>query len=57
MDLKEVVEMKDELWSFKKNVQDRCEYIGGNFFEDKIPKSDSYILKHIIHDWSDEQVY
>jgi DNA-binding PadR family transcriptional regulator len=55
MDLKEVVEMKDELWSFKKNVQDRCEYIGGNFFEDKIPKSDSYILKHIIHDWSDEQ--
>ena len=32
----------------------RCEVVGGSFF-DFIPKGgDAYILKNIIHDWSDE---
>ncbi len=36
-------------------VGDRCEAVGGSFFE-KIPgDADAYVLKHVIHDWSDEQ--
>lgn len=36
-------------------VSDRCELLGGNFFE-SVPKGcDAYIMKHIIHDWNDEQ--
>lgn len=32
----------------------RTECVGGNFFE-SVPPGDAHILKHIIHDWSDEQ--
>lgn len=39
----------------KAGVTDRCEVIGGNFFE-KIPvEADAYFLRHIIHDWDDEK--
>jgi hypothetical protein len=34
-------------------VADRCEILSGNFFE-TVPKADAYILKHILHDWYDE---
>jgi SAM-dependent methyltransferase len=33
----------------------RCRLVGGNFF-DKVPKGgDAYLLKHVIHDWDDDQ--
>ncbi len=33
---------------------DRCEVIGGNFFE-SVPKgADAYVLKRVIHDWNDD---
>jgi SAM-dependent methyltransferase len=32
----------------------RCEVIEGDFFE-AVPAADLYIVKHIIHDWNDEQ--
>jgi hypothetical protein len=36
-------------------VADRVETVGGNFFE-SVPKgADAYMMKHIIHDWNDEQ--
>jgi hypothetical protein len=35
-------------------VADRCEVVGGNFFQSAPAGGDAYILKHIIHDWSDE---
>lgn len=36
-------------------ARERCEAIGGSFFE-AIPKdADAYILKQIIHDWDDDQ--
>ena len=36
-------------------VRERCEIVGGNFF-DSIPQdADRYVLKQIIHDWDDEQ--
>jgi hypothetical protein len=35
-------------------VLDRCEVIGGNFFE-SVPKgADAYVLKRVIHDWNDD---
>jgi hypothetical protein len=34
-------------------LADRCEAIGGSFFETP-PQADAYVLKHILHDWSDE---
>lgn len=36
-------------------LADRCETIGGNFFESVPAGGDAYILKWIIHDWDDEK--
>jgi SAM-dependent methyltransferase len=33
----------------------RCEVVAGDFFESVPPGADAYILKHVIHDWPDEQ--
>jgi len=36
-------------------LADRCSIVEGSFFE-SVPKgADAYILRHIIHDWTDEQ--
>lgn len=35
------------------SVAARLEYVGGDMFE-KVPPGDVYILKHIVHDWTDE---
>ena len=35
-------------------VVDRCEIIGGNFF-DRVPEADVFILKSILHDWPDPE--
>jgi len=34
-------------------VAARATAVGGNFFE-SVPKADAYVIKHIIHDWSDQ---
>jgi len=34
---------------------DDIQYIGGNFFTDAIPYANTYILKYILHDWSDDK--
>jgi precorrin-6B methylase 2 len=36
-------------------VSDRCEVVQGSFFESVPSGFDLYVLKSIIHDWSDEQ--
>jgi hypothetical protein len=36
-------------------VADRCELVGGDFFESVPRGGDAYVLKSIIHDWSDEE--
>lgn len=36
-------------------VSNRCEAVGGSFFEDVPPGADAYLMRHIIHDWNDEQ--
>jgi hypothetical protein len=33
-------------------LADRCTVESGNFFE-RVPSADTYILKYILHDWSD----
>ena len=36
-------------------LADRCDVIGGSFF-DRVPSgADAYLLKHVIHDWNDER--
>jgi hypothetical protein len=53
-DLPQVVEGADGLLEAA-GVADRCESIGGSFF-DTVPKGgDAYILSVVIHDWDDEQ--
>ncbi len=36
-------------------VLDRCELQRGNFFESVPAGADAYLMRHIIHDWNDEQ--
>jgi hypothetical protein len=36
-------------------VVERCEIVGGDFFKSVPSGGDAYILKRIIHDWSDEE--
>jgi len=32
----------------------RCEAVGGDFFKNVPPGADAYMLKHVIHDWNDD---
>jgi len=46
----------------KKNLADaglatRCQTIPGSFFEAAPPGGDAYQMRHIIHDWTDEQCH
>ena len=34
---------------------DRCEIVGGDFFEAVPPGGDAYLLSHIVHDWAEPQ--
>jgi hypothetical protein len=38
----------------KHGVENRCRTVGGNFFESAPAGGDAYMMKHIIHDWNDE---
>lgn len=35
-------------------VADRCEIVGGDFFESVPAGADGYILSFVVHDWNDE---
>ena len=37
-----------------RQVAARITYVGGDIFE-SVPEADTYIMKHIIHDWEDEK--
>jgi hypothetical protein len=36
-------------------IGDRCRIIEGSFFESVPPGADAYLLRHVLHDWTDEQ--
>jgi hypothetical protein len=35
-------------------VADRCEYVGGDFFESVPSGGDAYVLSNVVHDWDDD---
>jgi O-methyltransferase domain/Dimerisation domain len=39
----------------KAGLADRCQTIGGSFFDAVPPGGDAYLMRHVIHDWNDEQ--
>jgi len=36
-------------------LADRCQVVGGSFFESVPSGADAYLMRHIIHDWDDEK--
>jgi hypothetical protein len=36
-------------------LEGRCQVMAGSFFEAVPPGADAYLLRHIIHDWDDDQ--
>jgi len=36
-------------------LTDRCEVVGGDFFESALPIGDVYLMSHIVHDWDDDR--
>ena len=36
-------------------VSDRCDFVGGDVFEDFPAGADAYLLSAVLHDWSDER--
>jgi len=36
-------------------LTNRCQAVGGSFFEKVPPGGDAYLMRHIIHDWNDDQ--
>ncbi|MFI5775910.1 methyltransferase [Nocardia sp. NPDC051570] len=53
-DLPEVVAPVPALLA-ERGLADRCTVVTGSFFEQAPAGGDAYILKHVIHDWPDEQ--
>lgn len=51
-DLPEVVEHADK--SLAPGLGDRYSVVGGDFFKTVPPQADLYLMRHIIHDWSDK---
>jgi len=54
MERAEVIQDQASLWADKMNVADRCSYRAGDMFRE-VPTADAYLMKHIIHDWNDEE--
>lgn len=54
LDLPEVVGETDQLWAPRLGLSERCHYVGGDMFRE-VPAADAYVLKFILHDWSDAE--
>jgi ubiquinone/menaquinone biosynthesis C-methylase UbiE len=53
-DLASVIADTGRLWAHKMGIGERCAYVAGNMFQE-VPSADAYLLKHILHDWSDAE--
>ncbi len=53
-DMPSVIESESELLE-KEGVTARVEKVSGDFFQSVPAGADAYLMKHIIHDWDDEQ--
>jgi acetylserotonin O-methyltransferase len=54
-DLPEVTPLAREIVGLS-SVADRVDVVGGDFFENELPRADLYSLGRILHDWSDEKI-
>lgn len=54
LEVPSVVEDADGRWPKEMEVEDRFEFVAGDFFE-SVPAADAYLMKHILHDWTDEE--
>lgn len=54
LELESTIKNKELLWAEKMGLADRCKYLAGDMFRE-VPSSDAYIMKMILHDWSDEE--
>jgi O-methyltransferase/methyltransferase family protein len=54
LELESTIKNKELLWAEKMGMADRCKYLAGDMFHE-VPSSDAYIMKMILHDWSDEE--
>jgi hypothetical protein len=55
LDLASVIKDSNEAQKLK--VQDRVTVVAGDFFSGQgITPADAYMMKHILHDWSDDEV-
>lgn len=48
-DLPEVIELA------RRRADPRIAYAGGDFFKDRIPPCDAYLMMTVLHDWSDDE--
>ena len=59
LELESVISKKELLLAPKLKVSERCFYVAGNMFcsnnNSQLPSADAYIMKMILHDWSDEE--
>lgn len=54
LELPKVVDEEERHWAPKLGVADRCTYIAGDMFE-SVPEADGYLIKSVLHDWSDDE--
>ena len=54
LELESTIKDKELLWAKKMGLSDRCSYLAGDMFRE-VPRSDAYIMKMILHDWSDNE--
>jgi SAM-dependent methyltransferase len=54
LELDTVIKNKEILWGKKMGLEGRCTYVPGDMFDD-VPRADAYIMKMILHDWSDDE--
>jgi predicted transcriptional regulator/ubiquinone/menaquinone biosynthesis C-methylase UbiE len=58
LELESVINKKESLLASKLGVNGRCSYVSGDMFNSsniQLPSADAYIMKMILHDWSDEE--
>lgn len=48
------VEVRARDFVREQGLADRCDFAAGSFFEVVPPGADGYFMKHILHDWGDE---
>lgn len=54
LELPEVVEDGAGHVAAEMGVEDRCTFLPGDMFE-AVPEADTYLMKNVLHDWSDEE--